>query len=84
MSTLARQRLLRTLLDLREESAKCYRACDGDRNPESAGSAHYRGTAEGIDFAVDEITAALRIAGEEQWGVDLDMATQNVFEGGAR
>jgi hypothetical protein len=84
MSSVAKQRLLRVLLDLREESAKCLRACDNDRNPESAGSAHYRGTAEGIDFAVDEITAALRIDAEETWTSDLDQATANVWEGGAR
>jgi hypothetical protein len=84
MSDYEKQRLLRTLLDLREESAKCHRYCDNDRGPESTAAAHYRGTAEGIDFAVDEIVAALRIQGEEQWTSDLDQAAQSVFEGGAQ
>lgn len=81
MSNLVKQTLLRTLIDLREEAAKCYRACEGDRNPESAGGSHYRGTGEGIDFAVDEIAAALRIDAEEVWTCALDQATQDVFAG---
>jgi hypothetical protein len=65
MSSLSNQRLLRTLIDLREEANKCDRAADNDRSPYSAAAATYRGYSEGITFAVDEIVAALRIQGEE-------------------
>jgi hypothetical protein len=84
MSTYTKQRLLRVLLDLREEASKCDRAADNDRSPESVAAATYRGYGEGIGFAVDEIVAVLRIQGEEQWTSDLDQATENVFEGGGQ
>jgi hypothetical protein len=71
MSSVAKQRLLRVLLDLREEASKCRRAYANDRNPESAGSAHYRGVAEGIGHAVDEIVppckSTRRKCGAPKW-----------------
>jgi hypothetical protein len=81
MSTYAKQRLLRTLLDLREEASKCDRAADNDRSPESAAAASYRGYSQGIGFAVDEIVAALRIDAEEVWSSEVDMAERDQFAG---
>jgi hypothetical protein len=81
MSEYAKRRLLRVLIELREESAKCHRGADNDRNPTSTVSANWRGYAEGLDYAVAEIVAALGIGAEESWTSELDQ-TQNVFGGG--
>jgi hypothetical protein len=82
MSEYAKRRLLRTLIDLREEAAKCHRACEADRDPGSTVSANWRGYAEGLDFAVSEIVAVLEIDAEEEWTSQVDQASADVFGGG--
>ena len=77
MSDVAKTRLLRTLLDLREEASKLERMADNGRD------ADYAGQAKGIGFAIDEITAALRIQGEECWTSEVDQASAEVFGGAA-
>jgi hypothetical protein len=79
MSEYAKRRLLRTILDLREEAAKCHRACEADRNPDSTVTANWRGWAEGIDYCIEEIVATLGVEAEEEWTSQVDQAAADVF-----
>jgi hypothetical protein len=72
MSEVAKTRLLRTLLDLREEQRKCERAADEHHDKQ------WHSYAEGLDYAVSEIVAALRIDGEEVWTSQVDQV-EDVF-----